>query len=691
MISWHCSLPDRFSSNNRGGLRGLIMASVLVASASQAEVEQRTLHNGALVLEDVPEIPIEVVVDLMRYQNIRAAAFRTFTPDGQGIYVSTGFGDVDSLHRVDMPGGARHQITFYREPVSDVTRRPGSDRLTFTRDAGGNEFAQILEFDPKSGDATMLTDGESRNTAFIWDRAGRRIAYQSTRRNGAANDIWVMDLAEPGKAQIALESPDGTWWAAAEFSATGSKLLLSNYISITDSRVHVLDLESGEVTLLAGGPENSSANLPVAFGDDSDGVWLITDRGSEFRKLAWQPATTGVEPVIITADIPWGVTSAVMSHDRSRIAFVTNEGGLSRVYLLDTATREYRQIESIPAGLVFGIEFGPHDRRLGMTLNLAHTPSDAFVVELDEQPLEYGELTRWTQSEVGGLDTSAFRTPELVRYPTFDKVGDKPREIPAWLYKPAGKGPFPVVISIHGGPEVQARPAFSATYQMWIDKLGVAIVVPNVRGSRGYGKTYVSLDNGLKREDSVRDIGALLEWIATQSDLDATRVAVYGGSYGGYMVLASAVHYSDKLKAAVDIVGISNFVTFLENTQDYRRDLRRAEYGDERDPVMRAHLEKISPLNNVEKISVPLFVVQGENDPRVPVTESKQMVEALRAAGQTVWFMNAINEGHGYRKKANRDTYQQAMILFFKEHLVGNNQSRGAKAIRARPRHRISD
>ena len=242
--------------------------------------------------------------------------------------------------------------------------------------------------------------------------------------------------------------------------------------------------------------------------------------------------------------------------------------------------------------------------------------------------------------------------------------------IPAWLYKPAGKGPHPVVISIHGGPESQSRPRFSNTYQMWLKKLGVAVLVPNVRGSNGYGKTYLSLDNGFKREDSVRDIGALLDWIPTHSELDSSRVGVFGGSYGGYMVLASAVHYSDRLKAAVDIVGISNFVTFLENTQDYRRDLRRVEYGDERDPEMRAHLEKISPLNNISKISVPMLVIQGQNDPRVPVTEAEQVVAALRAQGETVWYMNALNEGHGYRKKENRDIYQQAVVLFFREHLT---------------------
>ncbi len=650
----------------------VIFLAVLLPLAALADVETRTANNGNLVMEDVPEIPDTIVEALNRYQNVRGAGFRGFSKDGESIFISTRFGDVSQIHRVDMPGGARHQLTFDEEPIGGLTRQPGGSQMLFTRDAGGSEFAQIFAFDPTSGSQTMITDGESRNGAINWDREGRRIAYTSTARNGASNDVWIMDPNEPSAAKVVLESPDGTYWSAAEFSKSGTEVLISNYVSSLESNSYLLDLDTGETRLLAGSEEGEqSYNIPIALDDARDGFWLLTNKGSEFRKLAWQSLEEGAEPEIVTEDIPWDVNGGALSEDRTRMAFTINENGRSALYLMNPATREYRKVENIPTGLVGGLEFSPAGDKLGMTVNTSRTPSDSFILELGDGPLEYGELTRWTFSEVGGLDTSRFATPELIEYPTFDTVDGEPRMIPAWLYKPLGAdGPLPVVVSIHGGPEGQARPGFSSTYQMWMDTLDVAVLVPNVRGSAGYGKTYLGLDNGFKREDSVKDIGALLDWIDTRDDLDEDRVAVFGGSYGGYMVLASAVHYSDRLRAAVDIVGISNFVTFLENTQDYRRDLRRVEYGDERDPAMRAHLEAISPLNNVDKMDVPMFVVQGENDPRVPVTEATQMVKALRDAGKPVWYMNALNEGHGYRKKENRDIYQQATVLFFKTHLL---------------------
>jgi len=648
----------------------VVLAALAVTAAGAQDIDRRTVNDGNLVMEDVPEIPADIVDALNRYQNVRSAGFRGWTGDGDGIFIETRFGDVSQIHRVDMPGGARYQLTFDAEPIGGVTRQPGGSRLVFTRDAGGSEFSQIFLFDPDAGETRMISDGESRNGAVVWDRDGRRIAYQSTRRDGAANDVWIMEPDDPDTAAIALESDDGSWWGPADFSADGGRLLTTNYVSITDSRVHVVDLDSGAVSLLAGSAGAPSTNYAVGFDDERDGYWFITDRGGEFNQLAWQPLSGG-EVQIVTADIPWSVEGAAISNDRQRMAFSINENGRSSLYLMDTASRDYRKVDGIPVGLLGSLEFSPDDTRLGMTINTATTPSDSFVLALGADPLDHGELKRWTYSEVGGLDPSVFVTPELVEYRTFDMVDGKPRMIPAWLYKPRGDGPFPVVVSIHGGPESQSRPFFSSTYQMWVDKLGVAVMLPNVRGSTGYGRSYTLLDNGYRREDSVRDIGAALDWIETRPDLDADRVAVFGGSYGGYMVLASAVHYTDRLRAAVDIVGISSFVTFLENTQDYRRDLRRVEYGDERDPDMRAFLERISPVNNVEKIRVPMFIVQGENDPRVPVTEAIQMVAALRAQGSPVWYMNALNEGHGYQKKENRDVYQQATVVFFEQFLLG--------------------
>jgi dipeptidyl aminopeptidase/acylaminoacyl peptidase len=650
------------------------LAACICSTLAWADVVRSEANNGNLVMEDIPPIPQSIVADLNRYQNTRSAGFRGWDKDGEGIFVSTRFGDVSQVHYVGQPGGARTQLTFFDEPIGGLTRQPDGSRMVFTMDAGGSEFSQIFLLDPTGmEDAAMLTDGESRNGAVVWDKTGKHIAYQSTRRNGASNDIWMMEVDNPETAEVVLESPDGTWWGGVDFAPDNSQLLVVNYVGNMDSRVHLLDLESGNLRMLAGDPENGGSNFPMGFDHEGNGFYYVTDRYGEFQQLAWQSLEEGADPVIITKDIPWHVEGGDLSEDGKRGAFTVNENGFSRLYLLDPSNNRYRAVEGLPTGTVGSLEFSPDGSRLGMTLNTSQTPSDSFTLELGRGALNHGDITRWTFSEVGRLDTDAFVVPELVSYPTFDSGKGGPDSIPAWVYKPESKGPHPVVIVIHGGPEGQARPSFSSTYQMWVQKLGAAVVRPNVRGSAGYGKHYLSLDNGFKREDSVKDIGALLDWIETQPDLDQDRVAVFGGSYGGYMVLASAVHYSDRLSAAVDIVGISNFVTFLENTQSYRRDLRRVEYGDERDPAMRKHLEAISPLNSVEKINVPMFVVQGQNDPRVPVTEAEQIVKALRENGQPVWYMNALNEGHGYRKKENADIYQQATVMFLQEHLIGQS------------------
>ena len=645
----------------------LAVASSTVAAAN-AEVKERMANNGNVVLSGIPEIPPEIGRRLNRYQNVRGAAFRGWTRDSKSIFISTRFGAVSQLHRVDMPLGARHQLTFFREPVGQASRQPSGTSIAMTMDEGGNESTQIFLLNPRNGNAKRLSDGESRNSGIVWSDDGQAIAFRSTRRNGRSNDVWVMDPEKPESAELVLASPDGSSWGAVDFSPNGRELLISQYVSVTDSRIYLLDLKTKEYQLIRGDADAPSVNLPSGFTSDGKGFFFTTDAGANFRRLAFYAIDSG-DVTILTEGIDWDVSGLLISDDRSRGAFSVNAGGRDQIYLFDPRSHTYKGVAGIPTGRATLGGFSPDNRHLAMTLNTATSPSDVYTLPVSRDGLDHGAMTRWTASEVAGLDLSQFAEPDLFEYPTFDSVDGEPRQIPAWVYKPKTKGPHPVIISIHGGPESQFRPGFSSTFQQWIADLGAAVIAPNVRGSAGYGRDYVLLDNGFKREDSVRDIGALLDWIETQPDLDQDRVVVYGGSYGGYMVLASMVHFSDRLAAGVDIVGISNFVTFLENTEDYRRDLRRVEYGDERDPVMRAHLESISPSNHPDKITVPLLVVQGENDPRVPASESRQIVSAVRGAGQDVWFMNALNEGHGLRKKENRDLYLEVVNLFLQEHL----------------------
>ena len=494
------------------------------------------------------------------------------------------------------------------------------------------------------------------------------MAYSSTARNGSDRDIVLHDM-RTGQGRVLMQ--EGGSWSPMDFSPDGGRLLVSRYVSANESYPGEVDIASGRLTLF---PVDGGK---AAFGDfryapDGRGVYYVSDEpvggaAVEFQTLRHHVPGQGA-PVQLS-DVPWDVDAFEVSPDGRHLAYVTNEDGIHRLRLLSLPSHRAVALPELPVGLIGGLEFAPDGKRLAITLNTATSPSDAYVLDLGKAALE-----RWTRSEVGGLDTDGFTAPTLVRYPTFDQVDGQPRTIPAFYYRPATPAPaggWPVVISIHGGPESQARPGFNASTQFLLRELGVAVLVPNVRGSSGYGKTYLGLDNADKREDSVKDIGALLDWIATQPELDASRVGVTGGSYGGYMVLASLMHYSDRIRAGIDIVGISDFATFLTNTEEYRRDLRRAEYGDERDPAMQAVFERISPLKNAHRIKAPLFVAQGRNDPRVPYTEAEQIVTAVRANDQPVWFLMFNDEGHGFRKKSNSDYFGAASILFWQQHLLG--------------------
>jgi len=622
------------------------------APPPQPNVEER----GALVLDGTKPIPAQLAARLDRYTETRSASLASLSSDGKAALVRTRFGQTAQLHLVTQPLGARRQITFDAEPIGSAAFVPGNrNALLYTRDTGGNEQHQIYRLDLASGSTTRLTDGEHRWGNMLWSHQGDKLAFSGNARNGRDFDIYVGDGKDPASATIAVEGTG--WWGPVDFSHDGKRLLVANYISINDSRLSVVDLGTGELTVLS--PESPRARYGSArFSRDGKSVFVTTDREGEFTEL-YRYDIAKKTWTSLTRTIPWNIEGLELAPDGRTLAFTANEDGYSSLYLMDARRGRFKRARNVPRGIISGLHFARDSRTLGFTFSSATQTGDAYTYDVRRQ-----RSTRWTQSEIGGLDPASFVEPQLVKYETFDGT-----QIPALLYKPVGEGPFPVVVSIHGGPEAQSRPRFSSFYQYLVKESRFAVLVPNVRGSDGYGKSYLKLDNGMLREDSVKDIGAALDWIAGRADLDQGRVGVYGGSYGGYMVLASLTNYGDRIRAGVDVVGISSFVTFLENTADYRRDLRRAEYGDERDPQMRAHLESISPLNNVAKIQSALFVAQGANDPRVPASEAEQIVAAVRKSGKDVWYMLAKNEGHGFKKKENRDVFVQLSVLFFEEQL----------------------
>ncbi|MBA4137901.1 MAG: hypothetical protein C0518_11335 [Opitutus sp.] len=625
--------------------------------------------RGNLRLENIPDIPPALAERTQQYQNTRSALLCDFDPAGDGLLIATRFGNTAQIHRVEKPGGMRRQLTFFNEPVANASFSPDPRfrGFTFTRDTGGGEFFQLYWFDLATGKATLLSDGKSRNGGATWSSRGDRFVYTSTRRNGRDTDLYVVNMANPTKSELLLEVK-GTW-GATDWSPDDSQLLIGEFISANESRVFVLDLATKALTQLNPQPKHAD---PISYGGgrftkDGKGLLFASDQDSEFQRLRYYDLATGKQEVL-TPDIDWDIAGMTLSDDGRTLAFVANENGVAKLYLLDTATRKRTPVD-LPMGGIARMRFAPDSQRLGLTINTPQTPGDTYVLSLADRKME-----RWTFSEVGGLDTSKFVTPELITYRTFDESAPgKPREIPAIIYQPkhlpAG-AKAPVLVSIHGGPEGQSTVGFSSFVQFLVNEMGMAVVLPNVRGSEGYGKTYLKLDNVFQREDSVKDIGALLDWIEDQPTLDQNRVAVYGGSYGGYMVLAAMTHYNDRLAAGIDVVGISNFSTFLKNTQDYRRDLRRAEYGDERDSEVAAFFDRISPLNHMHKVNKPMLIAQGYNDPRVPVTEAEQVVEAIKKNGAQPWYFLAMDEGHGFAKKNNSDHFQNAMMLFLEQNVI---------------------
>ncbi|PHR19814.1 MAG: S9 family peptidase [Sphingopyxis sp.] len=640
---------------------GLTLAAAMIAGPSPALAQDAAAKPAALVADQIPAVPLDMVERTRPYMEYRTASFVDWDPKTRAMLVSTRFGDTNQLHRVATPMGQREQLTFGSEPVYSARYAPDGSSLLFEKDSGGNEVDQIYAL--TNGRPKILTDGTSRNSLGPWSSSGKLVAFGSNKRTGLYNDIYLMNPANPDSARMLIASTGGGWFPI-DFAPDDKQLLVFNYVSVSDNQLYLVDIEQGTSRKL------TDSNKPVAYEGlkfAPDGrLWAASDDGSDVKRLGVFDLETSLFEPIIDEKI-WDITGFDISKDGRWIAFEVNQAGRSVLKFYDLQNGSVRRIDALPAGVISGIKFAPWGE-LGITLNSNRTGTDAYSINPETLA-----VTRWTKSETGGLDAADNVAPELVEIPSFDG-----ETMSGFLYRPdpaKHKGKRPLIISIHGGPEGQAKPVFLGRNNYLVNELGIALFYPNVRGSTGFGKRFVALDNGpWLRENSVLDIGAFLDHLRGDRMIDRKRIAVTGGSYGGYMTLATMLRYGKQLQAGLEVVGISNFVTFLENTQAYRRDLRRVEYGDERDPQQRAKLEEISPLVRASEIGIPLMVVTGANDPRVPASEADQIVAAVRANDRPAWHLLAENEGHGFRKKANADYQFWASLLFWQKYLLGKTQ-----------------
>jgi dipeptidyl aminopeptidase/acylaminoacyl peptidase len=643
--------------------RILLVTALALSFAIPAAVlaQQDAAYQPAanLVTEHIPAIPMSIVEKAAPYTESRSAALLDWIPGQRSVLISTRFETTPQVHQVLRPMGARTQLTFFPDRVTAKYPPHDAGWMLLTKDAGGDEFFQFYTFTPGTGEIKLLTDGKSRNLSPVFRPDGGELAFTSTRRNGNDVDLWVMDPRDPSSARMLAQFVGGGL-SVQDWSPDGKTIAAMEERSINDSTIDLIDAKTGEKRAItpAGGQVSWD---DVKFAKDGKGLLVLTDKDSDFHQLC-RLSFAGKLGGCLSGNIPWDVEDYDLSHDGKLAAFATNEDGISRLHVVALADGKQIKVPALPAGVLSGLRFRQEGHEVGFSLSTPSLPGDVYSVDADT-----GRLERWTESETGGVPLKTMQKPRLIHWKAADGLTISGFEYPA---NARFTGRRPAMISIHGGPEGQSRPYFRGMLNYFTEEMGITVIEPNVRGSTGYGKKYTLLDNGMKRQDSVHDIGALLDWVAEQPDLDKDRVVVTGGSYGGFMTLSVATQYDARLRCTVEIVGISNLRTFLEHTSGYRRDLRRAEYGDERDPEMRAFMEKTAPANMTRNVTKPMFMIVGYNDPRVPYSESVQFKQKLEAQQTPVWFLMAKDEGHGYVKKPNRDFQFYATIAFLEANLL---------------------
>ncbi len=595
------------------------------------------------------------VYDIERYLRIRSAYSPSFLPDGSLLFRNDATG-VAQTWRVDEPLGWQSQVTFHDESVSFASASPERNELIYGMDEGGNERTQLYRVDATGENVVNLTDEpDAKHRWGGWSHDGERFAFASNRRDERVFDLYVQGRDDDEPRRVC--ETDG-WYSVVGWSPDDERLAVRQARSNFDHDLYVVDVDGGELERVTSPDDDGTRYSSVNWSPDGDSFYLVTDEdGADTLFLARLDVSTGeVEKVVDGGD--WNVGGVSVDDETGRVVYGRNVEGFTDLRAAEIEDGGLVELPTpdLPDGVIGGTSFGPDGDRFAVTVTGRSRNANVYVVEF-----ETGDARRWTDAATAGIPRETFVEPTTVRYESFDGLS-----VPALFSTPeSADPPYPVVVDIHGGPESQRRPSFSALRQYLLAH-GYALLEPNIRGSTGYGREYTHLDDVRKRMDSVRDIGAALDWLGERDDVDEDCVAAYGGSYGGFVVLAALAEYPDRWAAGIDVVGIANFVTFLENTGEWRRELREAEYGSLEDD--RDFLEEISPVNNAHRIRAPLLVMHGANDPRVPVEEAEQIAEKVEenAPVDTLIFED---EGHGFSKLENRIEAYTRLVEFLDKHV----------------------
>ena len=645
-------------------MRGVTSVLIAVIVAAQVCAQSGEIMSGPnLVHEGIPPLPASLLKTVNKYRSFLGASLLGWaTTKSNELMISRYEGNLVQAARVSKPGEPPEFVARIPAGFAKLYYRPDSEYFIYGKDVAGNEMHQLYRYDTDTKMSTLLTDGKSRNLYPIWSNSGRWLAYSSTRRNGRDMDVYIVDPQAP-KTDRMLSKLEGEDWAVFAWSPDDQKVILSDYKSPNESYLWLCEVSTGKKTLLttADGAEKVFNGSWVSFSTDGKGIYLTTDRRSDFRRLAYLDFANN-RYKYLTDHIKWDIDEFALSPNGRILAFVSNEAGASRLRMVDTKSSKERSIPNLPLGVVSDLKWHPTGSHLGFGFNSAQNPEDVYSIGVETESFD-----RWTKA-TGQIDPSDFKEPELITWKSFDGM-----RISGFLYRPPAKfeGRRPVIIDVHGGPWEQARPSFLGEDNYFINELGIAMIYPNIRGSSGYGKAFLKMDDGFRRDDANKDIGALLDWIKQQPGLDAGRVMVQGGSYGGYVALSVAAKYPSRVLAALSFAGLTNLVTFMEGESTLAVDEHRREYGNEQDIKMRTYLESIAPSNTAARIKKPVFIIIGENDPRVSVREARQFLTTVSRNGAPVWYLSAKDEGHGYSKPWNYQYLILAKVLFVKTYLLG--------------------